>query len=517
MTSADDHRPDEPVLQEIRALVRSKAGLEIVDRDLEKFSDIIHHCLLETGQHDLAGYQELLKRQGLATGNEWQILLDEITVGESYFFRDPGQYELLEHLILPELLKHNRGCQPLRIWCAGCSTGEEAYSIAILLDKLLAKGEMWDVRIVATDINRQALERARKAIYGEWSFRGQTADVIQRYFRRHKGGWRLERHIRDMVSFRYGNLLEDNYPCPGADLNEMDLIICRNVFIYFNGDVIAAVLAKMAYTLRPGGYLITGHSEVYGHQLGPLRARIYPESVIYQRDEETPSPTLPELLPPKLPCQTVPRPRQPSAATARLKKFLAAEPPLTRPSPPPLTPTTAKPAGSTAKPLAAVESWFKEVRSLFRVGRYQAVIEKSQGIVKEQSEHFAAHLLMARAHANMGNYEAAVNAAEEAIRLREFSSAPYYLLAHIAEISEDIDGAKRLLHRAIYLEPSLVAAYLDLAALFEREDNRQKAASLRHTALDLLLDLDPQERIEPYDELTVTELADYVRKLLAGG
>jgi len=148
------------------------------------------------------------------TRNQVEILASHLTVGETYFFREKRSFEVLETHILPELLRaRGEAGSPLRIWSAGCCTGEEPYSIAMLLDRLIPDAARRNITILATDINPRFVRKAAEGVYSEWSFRETPAWVRERYFNRRKDGrFEIKPHIRKMVTFSYVNLAEDTYP-----------------------------------------------------------------------------------------------------------------------------------------------------------------------------------------------------------------------------------------------------------------------------------------------------------------
>ena len=201
--------------------------------------------------------------------------------GETYFFRDLGQIDLLRLRLLPELIERHRSTKNLRLWSAGCASGEEAYSLAMLVDVLLPERDGWDILILGSDIDQNALAKARRGHYGQWSFRMVAPALQQRYFQRSGDEWVLDERIRRMVTFRAIDLVEG--PFPGVELRDMDLILCRNVFIYFNAAAVTAVANELATALSEGGYLMTGHTELIGHRVQNLQSRLFAEGVVYQR------------------------------------------------------------------------------------------------------------------------------------------------------------------------------------------------------------------------------------------
>ncbi|MBW3584979.1 MAG: tetratricopeptide repeat protein, partial [Cyanobacteria bacterium 0813] len=234
-------------------------------------------------------YYQMLATPSLESQSEWRELALLLTTNESYFMRDKGQFSLLEKVIFPELIANKRklhetlGIKPtLRIWSAGCSTGEEPYSLVIILKQLIPDWEKWNILVLGTDINQEVIEKAQRGIYSLWSFRLVDPELQRRYFDRGKIDWKIDRNLRKLVSFSCVNLVTDNFPNIYTDINNMDLILCRNVFVYFENQYISQVLKKFAKTLRPGGYLMTGHAEVHNHVMHDFQPKVFPESVVYQ-------------------------------------------------------------------------------------------------------------------------------------------------------------------------------------------------------------------------------------------
>ncbi len=214
---------------------------------------------------------------------------------ETYFFRDHGQFDLLRLRLLPELIEHRRNAKTLRLWSAGCSSGEEVYSLAMLLDMLMPERENWNILILGSDIDSKVLSKARRAHYRQWSFRMVPSALKQRYFSCIGDEWILNESIRKMVTFRTGDLIGESWS--DDELQDMDLILCRNVFIYFDAAAVAAVADKLAAALNEGGYLISGHTELIGHRLRNLQSRLFAESVVYQKADHVPIPVTTAVIP----------------------------------------------------------------------------------------------------------------------------------------------------------------------------------------------------------------------------
>ena len=231
-------------------------------------------------------YRSYVTGNGPAHISERQVLAEVLTSRETYFMRDRGQMALLRSRILPELIRRRRECglRYLRLWSCACSTGEEPYSLAILLRELLQDFDTWDIRIYGTDINATALRRAEAGVYGAWSFRECDAEFVRSYFLPHAHGWEIRQDIKSQVSFLHNDVLHDRLPDAGRDLANFDLIICRNLFIYLDTEAIGAVAHKLAECLMTGGYLLTGHGELINGRPELLQARMHEESIVFVKE-----------------------------------------------------------------------------------------------------------------------------------------------------------------------------------------------------------------------------------------
>jgi chemotaxis protein methyltransferase CheR len=240
----------------LRLLLARTAGLVFDDSRKESMAFSVAERMREARVHDVASYLALLDDAG-----ERQRLVDEVTIQETHFFRNPPQVRALRAHVLPELLRHaGAGGRRLRIWSAGCSTGEEPYSIAMLLRELLPTTSGWDVKVVATDISSRALAAARTGRYGARAVQMASAEELARHFQpAPDGGHEVRPEVRELVEFRHHNLVTE--PVPFAPSERIDLVLCRNVTIYFARETTRALMTRLHHCLRDGGYLFLGHSE----------------------------------------------------------------------------------------------------------------------------------------------------------------------------------------------------------------------------------------------------------------
>ena len=193
--------------------------------------------------------------------NERDSLVELLTIGETYFFRDPKMLNIVEKIMIPMILKEKE-VKKMRIWSAGCSTGEEPYTIAILLDKIMTRLEGWDVSVLATDINARSLKNLNEGIYREWSFRDVSPEIKKQYFDKdERDNYHLSSSIKKIVSSVCLNLASDEYPSQKYDTYNMDFIFCRNVLMYFSKNKAKEVVLKLTDSLAPNGFLIVSPCE----------------------------------------------------------------------------------------------------------------------------------------------------------------------------------------------------------------------------------------------------------------
>jgi chemotaxis protein methyltransferase CheR len=215
-----------------------------------------------------------------------RTLAAHLTVGETYFFRDPPLLDAFSGHILPELLQQRRtqGRRRLRIWSAGCCTGEEPYTLAMLIDRALPDRAGWDIAILATDINPRFLEKARAGRYGEWSFRGVPAGLKERYFRGAADGrFEIDEAIRRMVTFAELNLARDTYPCTLNGTDAVDVIFCRNLLMYFGAEHARAAQQRLERALGAGGWLVVSPSEASSAAFPQLDAVNFESAVVFRK------------------------------------------------------------------------------------------------------------------------------------------------------------------------------------------------------------------------------------------
>ena len=432
------------------------------------------------------------------TPEQLQVLAGHLTIGETYFFREKKTLDVLTTRVLPALIDARRGReQRLRLWSAGCCTGEEAYTLAMLLRQLLPDLADWRVTILATDINPLFLRKAVAGSYGEWSFRDAPAELRERYFTRGRDG----RHtvvpeIRNMVTFAHLNLVDDAYPSLATDTNAMDVILCRNVLMYFTPEQAGRVIEKFHHALLAGGTLAVSPSEASRESYPQFVPQNHAGAILFQKSptatwqSEAPLPAVP------------PEPVNWFRPVCEPVWFASKAEPEPAPPEPPSRPVAA------ARPTPEV--WATE---LYAEGRYadavSVLLDPSAGIVHEPRSFS----LLARAFANQGRLSEALAWCERWLAADKLDAAGHYLRAIILLEQGREPEARQSLQRSVYLDPAFVPAHFTLGNLARGAGRIDEANRHFANALQLLSRLRTEDVLPESDGLTAGRLTETIKTL----
>ncbi|WP_257451133.1 CheR family methyltransferase [Archangium lipolyticum] len=379
-------------------------------------------------------------------------LLVELTIGETYFFRNPEHFLFVRHQVLPELARRRSPGHVVRAWSAGCASGEEPYSLAVLL---LEEGYANRMEVRGTDVSRAALSRAHVASYGEWSLRGPEAGRMRPFLQSEGKRYILAPEVRDHVHFGYLNLAEDSWPSPTSGIWGQDIIFCRNVLIYFNRATIAAVARRLHDALAEGGFLIAGPSDPSLSAFAPFETLLTDWGIVYHRPaagsppRRTPAPPPPATPPPRAPVVLAP------------------------PPPPPPEP-------------AAIPEGLEGARRALALGDWREAARRAGAL---QDDPGAAEVAV-RALANL-DARAAVRACAEAAARHPLAVELRYLEALLLLGLGHLQEAERAARQALYLEPSLAVAHLMLGHILRRQGDTLGALRSFGTAETLCATLPP--------------------------
>jgi chemotaxis protein methyltransferase CheR len=499
-------------------LIAQHTGIKIRPSDQSTLDEKIFSRIKALKLNSPQDYYNLLSASTKKSLQEWENLAILLTNLESYFFRDKGQFTLLRNQLIPEIITRKQQQKTIKICSAGCSTGQEPYSIGILLHQLIPDIEQWNIAIFGLDINNDALNKARKGVYNSWSFRSVDPEIKTKYFTMVKEEYHLADYIKKMVRFKHCNLVNDSLNQIDVELNSLDLIICRNVFIYFKIQAVNEVVRKFYDLLNPCGFFLSGHAEVAGDAINKFQIKTFPESLVYQRPENDLT-FIPSVKPQFLLNTNVPIKSNdnyllepPKVAVNNLipeVKPIALNPPLI-PTYTPINPVINSPVlPQKPEPLPqkiSEKQVLEEADKLFKQKSYQLALEKVQELLKVQPNNLQANQLIAQIYANQGQYEQASNYCMQALKINSFAVIPHYILSHIADENGDIQEAKRLLKKIIYLDPNFIPAYFELSYIYQQESDLDRLEKTKEVALNLLKKLPQDSTISELGNQSVKQL-----------
>lgn len=532
-------------------------GLKISDGRLNDFAKGICLAAADSGFEEPQEYIRALTKS-TPGDHELGFLASYLTIGETYFFRDPLSYNLLTSQVLPPLLARDG---PIKIWSAGCATGEEPYSIAITALSSMTSNERQRLEIIATDINPRYLEIAKAGLYRRWSFREVPSFIKEKYFQLTSDDrYCLSDHVKQLVRFGNLNLAADTYPSSLSGTNDVDVIFCRNVLIYFSPEHVTDVLARFHRCLKDGGYLFLAPSEI-PHPAPDNFKIINIDGAILLQKETTVSTSASHMV---------------SIVTSNFSYFGQSAVPgmksfesliddnavkktekqvgelsvdeaaalleslrsglqdvsegtahgvssLTLPSDLDLS-TLTSPVGrmSTADVSriadADSQSIIGSAHDLYQSGKYAEAIDLLLEVpANHDSVSEEAFLLLVRAYANVGNLDAAMDWSERLIGYEPINARWYYLRATIQQELGENGSALISLRQAIFLEPEYVLAHFALGNILQQSGSQQQAKRCFQRVIDLLESVNQSSEIQDSDGLMAGQLKTITISILEGG
>lgn len=407
------------LVERVAQLLRERTGLALTRRDATSAARALSASLARTAARDEASYLARLVEDERA----FDALVEDLTVPETYFFRDPALFDLLRTELLPRLVAARPPTQPLELWSAGCASGEEAYSLAILLEQEHLAGRAY---VLGTDVSRRALDRAERAIYAPWSLRATRPELVARYFTPAGRGFRLTASSRERVRFLRHSLSAPYSPSPASRSHGFDLILCRNVLIYFDAEVIRQVGLRLAASLAADGWLVLGPSDPLLDLKGLCRPEATRYGVVYHRSDDRSAPA-------ERSARTWPL-APPSSAALRV-----AAPVI----PPPVERTPPRSTSAAAEPSPGMPP---EVVAVLTLAREHGVRAGEVGCRDQLARHplsAGLHLAHATLLFDLGRAEEAEEALRRALYLDHDLLPAHLLRATLAEQRGDSAGAAR--------------------------------------------------------------------------
>jgi len=276
-----------PIAEEIRKIARDRIsqliGIYYKEEQRSDFQKALEDSSKEFGFSDLESWIQVILSEQWTKENIMRLAM-YFTIDESYFFREEKAFQILQHKIFPEMIeKITPAKRPIRIWCAGCATGEEAYTLSIVSSQCALR-EPFEYTILATDIHGENLKNAKKGIFSHWSFRNMPNLTLQQYFASEKhNAWKIKKEYLDPIQFDFLNLADESYPSILNKTVDLDIVFCRNVLMYFSNDQQRKVMDRFYNCLTPGGFLFVSVTEVSSFIETPFKIRSHDGIHYYQK------------------------------------------------------------------------------------------------------------------------------------------------------------------------------------------------------------------------------------------
>ena len=407
------------------------------------------------------------------TKDEIVVLASYLTITETFFWREPNVFSAFTDFILPELIKLKQdGDRTIRIWSAGCSTGEEPYSLAIALQRTIPDIKGWNIKILATDINPKALKKAATGIYTKWSFRNSPSWLQSGYFRNlGNDKYEIVPKIKEMVTFRNLNLTEDVFPSFTNDTHSMDIIFCRNVLMYFTDEWVSRISRNLFRTLNSDGWFVVASCELSSYVFPQFKPVNFQDAILYRKGDKvfTPGGASPFVFVPdiaEVKVEVEPEYRLSSVTVEEELRLRS----------------------------ATVD---EELRLRSATGdEPAAVVDVISNISKL---------------ANKGHLQEALSLCNEGIAEDKLDIGLYSLRASILQELDRHDDAISSLKQAIYLDPNFIMAHFALGNLFVRQNKSKNARMHFKNVLDLISNLENDDIIPESDGLSVKYIYDIVK------
>jgi len=470
-------------------LLIETSGLRFDEGRTQSLHQALWQRLQHRGYDSYREYYNLLKfhPEGRL---EIRELFDLVTIGETYFFRNRAQFDVLMRFVLPEIIqrKVEKGEKCICAWSAGCSRGDEAYSIAIAMMEVFPSFEEWRVSVLGTDINRKGLACSEDAVYGEKDIGHLPKEYVDKYFTRQGSTYHLREDVKALVEFEYHNLATD--PCLHEKMQNVDILFCRNVIIYFDPETTRRVIENFYNCLSQEGYLFLGHTETLWQITNRFERVEFPQTFIYKKQlgpvrEDVMKPF---MAVPEISVETLAL----SAGRVRPFEHEARHEPsewALRPQPEPFVPQPAEQVEGPALPVDNPSD--VAFRSL-----------PDQAAPQDKGDIFAS-LAKATALANEAKYKEAADILGKIVEADNLSVEAYYLLGVLSYKSGNLKEAETQFRKVIYVSPDSVLAYFNLGNMYLYQKRLREAIREFKNAVRLLEKRPKDEQVRFCEDFTV--------------
>lgn len=493
MVTAVKTKLDHEDIHKFQDFIYRKTGLHFTEAKKKDLERIILQALVKSGHHSPRDYLDFLRKIP-RDHHEMKRLINQLTVGETYFFRDENQMAIIKNEILPPIIARRNvsNNRRLRIWSAGCASGEEPYSVAIIVRELIPYARYWNIEILATDINQHLLKKARAARYNSWSFRNTPEEIKKKFFTKDKDNieYCLVDEIKDMVNFEYLNLVEPACPSLLTRTCDLDLIICRNVAIYFDKKTTEKIVDRFHDCLIDGGWLVMGASDPYITE-SRFSSREFNGNFVFHK-EKTRAKAVNVA-------KDIKKDKRIEVETKKLSTSLALK----------YSKTTVidrkRSAGSQ------IPKHYAGGMNLYHSRKIDQALAKFYQGFSENDEPARCAYMIAKIEANKGNLQEAKKWCRKAVAVDKLLLEGHFLLSMIYQELEKDEMAIISLKKAIYIDRDFAEGYFCLGTIYKKLGKKELAEKAFKNAVMLLKDKPVTKEIPECEGVTFGKLLKCIK------
>lgn len=478
------HQSEKPlgreVLYQFTKKIEENLGIFFAEKNWDGLEKKMEAAAKEFGFRDAKDCIRGLAALPLST-EHITLLAKHLTVGETYFFRDDILFQKLKETILPNLIEKRRDQgRYIRIWSSACCTGEEPYSIAILLHQLIPDMTTWKIHILGSDVNPNFLHKAEKGIFKKWSFRTTPADIQKNYFEADRNGfYHIHPNIKEMVKFIELNLIEDIYPSDQNQTQQMDIILCNNVLIYFSVDKINTTITKLTASLQDNGILLVSPTEIPYIKNDHLSTEQIRGLTVFRKELH--------------PIQSKP---QPQKSYHPQKK----QPPWPKEAPAP-----------PKQKSLHIENKEIKFQELYEQGQYDIITSQIKKMSPDEIKKCPPKQLAmaAKSFANQGDIENARVLIERVLQLEKLDPELHFFYGTLLQEGGNLPEAIKAYKKALFLDQNFVLGYYALGNALMTLGNQEEALRNLRNALHLF-EKDPE--LQMYETKGIS--ASFLKKII---
>ena len=487
----------------VRDLIQKRSGIFFPESKILTLEKSIYSNYLESMANNFNEYILCLSSKN--GDSYFRKLISFLTTNETYFFRGKADFDILKNIIFPELIKRkSSNHRTISIWSAACSTGEEPYSLAIILKELIPKIETWNINIIASDIDETAINTAKKGEYSRWSFRGVDTNILNKYFYKNDDKYKIKEDYKTLIHFINHNLISDPPPANENDnlasadsRHGFDIIICRNVTIYFKKETTMNLALKFYNSLNEGGYLVVGHTEYSADNYSKFISRVFPVGIVYQKatNGAAKNKTTPELISIE---------KKQVKETDKLLNIIKKS-----------TPSLPKISDNLnlhehRNNLSEEKIIFNEAIKYYTNNNYDFAIDRFFKVLDINPKNVRASWMLCHISANRGHFEDAIKWGTRCIEIDPLFKEAYYSLALINLERKEYNEAVEKLKKVIYIDPNFTLGYFTLGNIYTLMYLHSQATDCFKIAIDILSVKPSDEIVFQAEHLTVKELLNLI-------